>query len=207
MKSIPLDLDGYTDLPDDKIALVVTFLEVLQRPGNSLSRPRTDVALEPWSDPDINAYRDLFREVGQDWLWFGRLSLSDEDLAGVLRQPGREHFRPIVEGRPVGLLEIDYTDPENPELAYFGLVPGAVGTGLGRWLMAQAVDMVWARPETRRFWVHTCTGDSPQAIGFYQSCGFLPYKRAIEIADDPRLAGLLPKGTGPHVPCLGSCGD
>lgn len=207
MRSIPLDLDGYTDLPDNKIALVVTFLEMLQRPAEALSRPRTDVVLEAWADPDINVYRDLFRQVGQDWLWFGRLSLSDEELAGVLCQPGREHFLPMVDGKPVGLLEIDYGDPENPELAYFGLVPEAVGTGLGRWLMAQAVEMAWSRPQTQRFWVHTCTGDSPQAIGFYQSCGFKPYKRSIEIADDPRLAGLLPKGKGPHVPCLGPSGD
>lgn len=207
MRSIPLDLDGYTDLPDDKVALVVTFLEMLQRPEKPLSRARTDVVLEPWTDPDINVYRELFRQVGQDWLWFGRLSLSDEDLSGVLLQPGREHFLPMVEGKPVGLLEIDYGDPANPELAYFGLVPEAVGTGLGRWLMAQAVEMAWGRPETRRFWVHTCTGDSPQAIGFYQSCGFRPYKRSIEIADDPRLAGLLPEDKGPHVPCLGISED
>ena len=58
--------------------------------------------------------------------------------------------------------------------------------------------------QTRRFWVHTCTGDSPQAIGFYTSCGFTPYKRAIEVADDPRLSGLLGRDKAPHVPVLGA---
>lgn len=203
MTSIPLDLDGYTDLPKGKIALVVTFLEMLAAPAPPLSGERPDVELKPWERPDPQQYRELFKEVGADWLWFGRLSYDDEKLASLLGEPGREHFLPCVDGKPVGLLEIDYSDPENPELAYFGLVPSAIGGGLGRWLMAQAVKMVWSRPQTKRFWVHTCSGDSPQALGFYVSCGFVPYKSAIEVSDDPRAAGLLSKEKAPHVPFLG----
>ena len=51
-------------------------------------------------------------------------------------------------------------------------------------------------------WVHTCTGDSPQALIFYQACGFKPYKRAIEVAEDPRLQGLLGRKRAPHVPVI-----
>ncbi len=202
MPQMPLDLDGYTDLPAGKIAFVVTFLEMLERPSSSQTAQRHDVELVPWEKPDPKGYKALFRQIGEDWLWFGRLTAEDADLANLLEEPGRELFLPQVDGEPVGLLEIDYTDKSNPELAYFGLVPGAVGTGLGRWLMGQAVDMVWSRPETKRFWVHTCTGDSPQALGFYRASGFQPYKLAIEVADDPRAAGLLPTDKGPHVPFL-----
>jgi hypothetical protein len=69
--------------------------------------------------------------------------------------------------------------------------------------MAQALDIVWSRPEPKRLWVHTCTGDSPQALLFYQACGFKPYKRAIEVAEDPRLLGLLGQERAPHVPVIG----
>ncbi|MBN9673681.1 GNAT family N-acetyltransferase [Roseibium aggregatum] len=197
-----IDLNGYTDIPEGKVAFVVTFLEMLKAPDQPLSRPRPDLVLERWHEPDLEEYRALFRQVGGDWIWFGRLTLDDAGLAALLAEPTRESFRPIVDGKPVGILELDFANPAEPELAYFGLIPEAIGGGAGRWLMAQAVERVWSRPDTERFWVHTCTGDSPQAIGFYMSCGFKPYKRAIEVDDDPRLSGLYPKDKAPHVPVI-----
>lgn len=202
MASIPLDFTGYVDLPNDKVAFVVTYLEMREPPSIELADERSDVVLQRWHRPQPQDYRELFKEVGEDWLWFGRLILDDDKLAELLAEPTREHFLPCIDGRRMGLLEIDYGDPENPELAYFGLIPSAIGLGLGRWLMAQAVKMAWSRPQTKRFWVHTCTGDSPQALGFYRSCGFVAYKRAIEVADDPRARGLLAKDKAPHLPFL-----
>ena len=198
-----LDLDGYTDVPEGKIAFVVTYLEMHQAPSAPIAPPRGDIALERWSAPDPADYKKLFREVGEDWIWFSRLTLDDADLTKLLREPTRENYRPVLDGKAVGTLELDFADPAEPELAYFGLTPDAIGGGVGRWLMAQALNIAWSRPETRRFWLHTCTGDSPQAMKFYRSCGFQPYKRAIEVTDDPRIAGVYPKDTAPHVPVIG----
>lgn len=198
-----LDLNGYTDVPDGKVAFVVTFLQMLEAPDAPLSPERDDVELVRWHAPNLGAYRNLFRQVGEDWIWFGRLTDDDETLANMLNEPSRENYLPMRGGKPVGTLELDYANSEEPEVSYFGLVPDAVGGGLGRWLIAQAVEMAWARPETKRLWLHTCTADSPQAIGFYMSCGFKPYKRSIEIADDPRLLGLHSKDRAPHVPVIG----
>ncbi|MES0880781.1 GNAT family N-acetyltransferase [Roseibium sp. SCP14] len=202
MSGQTLNLNGYTDVPEGKIAFVVTCLEMLEGPSEPLASTRKDVTLERWTSPSAEDYCSMFRQVGEEWLWFGRLTLERETLDGILREPTREFFRPMINGKPVGLLEIDYADPASPELSYFGLTADAIGGGIGRWLMAQAVEMVWSRPESRRFWVHTCTGDSPQALRFYMSCGFKPYKRSIEVADDPRLSGVLPKDKGAHVPII-----
>jgi len=198
-----LNLDGYTDIPDGKVAFVVTFLEMLQAPAEPLAPPRKDVTLERWTEPDVARYRILFKEIGEDWIWFSRLEQDEAVLARTLAEPTRENYLPMKDGRPVGTLELDYANPEEPEVAYFGLVPGAIGGGLGRWLMGEAVRMAWSRPETKRLVLHTCTGDSPQAIHFYMSCGYRPYKRAIELADDPRLKGLLGRERAPHVPVIG----
>lgn len=198
-----LNLDGYTEVPDGKIAFIVTYLEMRQAPEKPLAPARSDVTLERWTAPDVETYRRLFREIGQDWIWFSRLEQDAEGLQKVLAEPARENYLPMKDGKPVGTLELDFANPAEPVVAYFGLVPGAIGGGLGRWLMGQAVEMAFARPETRRLWLHTCTGDSPQAIHFYQSCGFTPYKRAIEVADDPRLKGLLERERAPHVPVIG----
>lgn len=199
--SLPLALDGFTYLPKGKVAVTVTYLEMLKRPETS-APARKDLTLERWPAPDLDVYRSLFRAVGQEWLWFARLKLTDDELRLVLEDPARELFVPCREGKPVGMLELDFSDPENPELGYFGLTPEAIGGGAGRWLMSQALDLVWNRPQTKRFWVHTCTADSQKALEFYKRSGFKPYKLAIEVDDDPRLSGLLPRTAAPHVPVI-----
>ncbi|AXS41479.1 GNAT family N-acetyltransferase [Breoghania sp. L-A4] len=198
---VTLNLDGYTPVPAGKTASVVTYLEMRARPepnprdATGLSLHRVDAAESDW-------YRGLFRRIGADWLWSERLAMSEADLKAILADPAVEIYSLIRRGREAGMVELDFRDPENVELGYFGLVPEAIGSGAGRWMMEQALDEVWARPRTRRFWVHTCTLDAPGALGFYQACGFTPYKRAIEVSDDPRLAGLLPRDAAPQVPVL-----
>jgi ribosomal protein S18 acetylase RimI-like enzyme len=132
------------------------------------------------------------------------LAESDADLVALLTRPGYEVWvcRRRREQAPVGLLELDFTTPGEAELAYFGLVPEEIGNGAGRWLMNEALARVWSRPGMERLFVHTCTADSPQALGFYRASGFTPYKRAIEIADDPRLTGVLPREAAGHVPLI-----
>jgi ribosomal protein S18 acetylase RimI-like enzyme len=75
------------------------------------------------------------------------------------------------------------------------------GKGAGRALMSHGLTAAWRR-KPERIWLHTCTADHPAALGFYQKFGFVPYKRAIEIADDPRLTGQLPRDCAPHVPII-----
>ncbi|GAA0775406.1 GNAT family N-acetyltransferase [Roseibium denhamense] len=203
MSTLTLSLDGYTDIPDTKIAVVVTYLEMKARPEQDGVPDLPEVRLERWHNPDPSAYKELFREVGEDWIWFGRLMLPDDKLAAILSDPSCENYRLMRGNQVLGMVELHFGDPENPEVSYFGLIPKAVGGGLGKWLMSQAIDIAWSRPETQRLWLRTCTADSPQAIKFYLSRGFKPYRRSIEIADDPRLLGLYPCEAAPHVPCLG----
>jgi hypothetical protein len=48
--------------------------------------------------------------------------------------------------------------------------------------------------------LHTCTLDHPRAVPFYLRSGFRPFKREIEIFDDPRALGKLPRDAAPDVP-------
>jgi GNAT superfamily N-acetyltransferase len=193
--------DGYTDVPRGKIAAVVTSLEMLAPPA-----ARPDPSASPWRlrrvlEPGLDWFRDLYRRVGQDWLWFSRLALPDDALAAVLHDPLRELFAldgPLPEQ---GLLELDFRQPGECELSFFGLVPELIGKGAGRWLMNRAIALAWSRP-IERFWVHTCTLDHPRALSFYRRSGFSAFRRQIEIADDPRLTGLLPPTAAPQVPIV-----
>jgi hypothetical protein len=53
-----------------------------------------------------------------------------------------------------------------------------------------------------RVWLHTCSFDHPAALAFYQRAGFRPFRRQIEIADDPRLDGTVPRSAAAHVPII-----
>jgi GNAT superfamily N-acetyltransferase len=105
----------------------------------------------------------------------------------------------VHEGRDEGLLELDLREAGQCELAFFGVTKGLIGSGAGRWLMNRALELAWSRPVSR-VWVHSCTLDHPSALGFYQRSGFRPFRRQVEIADDPRLDGTVPRHVAKHVP-------
>ena len=99
------------------------------------------------------------------------------------------------EGRDEGLLELDFREPGQCEIVFFGVTAKLVGTGAGRWLMNRALELAWSRP-VERVWLHTCTFDHPAALAFYQRSGFRPFRRQVEVVDDPRLDGTAPRECG-----------
>ena len=195
--------DGYGQVPAGKLAAVVTCLQMHHRPA--LRPEREDV---PWqlrriAEPDTSWYRGLFAHVGRDWLWSSRLAMPLPTLAATIRHPDVEVYALSVGDRDEGLLELDFRETGDCELAFFGLTSAMLGTGAGRWLMNRAIDGAWARP-IRRLWVHTCTLDHPGALAFYLRSGFEPYERLVEVFDDPRIAGHVPRSAAPGVPLLES---
>jgi GNAT superfamily N-acetyltransferase len=84
---------------------------------------------------------------------------------------------------------------------FLGVVKEAVGKGRGRYLLEQALAIAWAHP-IHRFWLHTCHLDHPSALAFYQRFGLRPCAFWVEVFDDPRITGELPRTVAPHVPLL-----
>jgi GNAT superfamily N-acetyltransferase len=198
--------DGYSDVPHGKLATVVTCLEMTSKP---LMRPdRNDASwqLRRVTRPDPDWYRELFRRVGSDWLWYSRLVMPLEELQAILGSDEVEIYALTVDGSDEGLLELDFRNSGHCELAFFGLTSIAQGRGAGRWLMNRAVRRAWEQPISR-FWVHTCTYDHPGALGFYLRSGFRPYARRIEVADDPRVTGLIPRTAASAIPVIGPAGQ
>ena len=195
---------GYSPLAPGMIANVVTCFEMTEKPPPRRARPLDDpLDLQRVQRPDLAEYRALFRRVGQDWLWYSRLVMSDADLRAILESPAVEVYILRRDGETIGLLELDFRQEGQCELAFFGLVTDAIGKGAGRFLMDQAIAKAWAKP-IQRFWVHTCTFDHPSAVDFYQRSGFRPYAFAVEVQSDPRLTGHLPRTVAPRVPVLDS---
>ena len=198
--------DGFHDVPPGQLAAVVTHLEMRERPPARPGPAPEGVRLRHVPAPDPDWYLALFRRVGgADWLWFSRLAMPRDALTGILSDPGVQVHAVHHEGADKGLLELDFRQPGECELAFFGLAPELIGGGVGRWLMNHAIALAWTQ-RILRFHVHTCTMDSPQALPFYIRSGFTPLRREVEIADDPRVTGLLPETAAPHVPIIRPAG-
>jgi len=193
---------GLTPVPPDRLAAVVTRLEMRERPRPA-PVPPSRLRLARWKLPEADAYRALFRRVGAPWLWYSRLAMTDERLLETIRAPGVEVYAAADgAGTELGFVELAFRGADACELAYFGLVPELVGRGEGRWLMAQVLALAW-RPGVAVLGVNTCTLDHPRALPFYRAAGFRAVSRTLETFPDPRLAGLLPPDAAPQIPCLG----
>jgi GNAT superfamily N-acetyltransferase len=189
------------ELPDGQLAAVVTFLEMTAPPTESV--PRGTLRLSRVARPEPDAYRALFRKIGGPWLWFSRLAMSDAELTAIIADPNVELFEVAAVEAVVGMLELDFREPGQCELAFVGLVPELAGQGHGRWLLAEAVHRAW-RDGITRVHVHTCSLDHPAALAAYRRAGFVPCGRAIERFTDPRLTGVLPADSAPQLPLLGT---
>jgi GNAT superfamily N-acetyltransferase len=192
----------FTPIARGEIGAIVTSLEMTNRPALR-AMPSSDLRLERWGAPTPDKYRALYRRVGEPWLWFSRLELDEEALSAIIHDPKVRIWAVLDQrGIEVGIVELDFREAGQCEIAFFGLVPELSGKGYGRWLMAMTLQAGWAEPGVQRLWVHTCTLDGPGALNFYVKSGFTPYRRQIETFPDPRLTGLIPREAAPQIPLI-----
>lgn len=189
---------GPRKVPPGKLEMVITHLEMRQRPVRPPTPHRSEkLALMRAERPTVSWYRYLYNTVGEAWLWFERRRLDDEALRRIIHDPEVAIYVLYVAGVPAGFVELDRRQPDEVEIAYFGLIPEFIGRGLGLYLLDWSVDEAWmTRPA--RVWVHTCNFDHPKAIAVYQRAGFVPYRQETRIVDDPRRDGTLPPGPPPR---------
>jgi GNAT superfamily N-acetyltransferase len=192
---------GYHDVDVGKLANVATYLEMTAQPAPRPDPPGVSYVLARVAAPEPDWYRSLFQRIGEPWLWSSRLAMSDGELLRNVLDPLVEVYVLRSDGEDAGLLELDFRSAGECEIAFFGVLERVVGTGAGRWLMNRTLERAWA-PTIRRVWVHTCNLDHPVALPFYIRSGFVPYKRQVEIYDDPRILGLQPETAAPGVPIL-----
>jgi GNAT superfamily N-acetyltransferase len=195
----------YDPVPDGELATIVTYLEMHEPPSAPV--PPGKLSLRRMAQPALDDYRRLFRLIGARWLWFSRLIRTDAELAAIIHDPAVHVFAVADEnGADVGMLELDFREPGECELAFVGLTPELSGQGHGRWLLPEAVRLAWT-DGISRVHVHTCSLDHPAALAAYVRAGFIPFKRAIERFPDPRLLGFLPADCAPQIPLFGTPAD
>jgi GNAT superfamily N-acetyltransferase len=173
-------------LPTGKLEMVVTYLEMRRPPAQAVSPPIDGIVIERVQRPSAALYRRLYAGVGARWLWYERRLLDDTGLCAIIQHPQVELYLLSVQGVIAGYAELDGRIEGEVELAYFGLMPEFLGRGLGRYLLAWALERAWRRAP-QRVWVHTCNFDHPRAVAVYERAGFVRYGQETKVVDDPRL--------------------
>lgn len=163
----------------ETISYTVTFLEMTARPGYGW--PHTPVgmtgALLRAENPPVWYFRALYDAVGRDYAWTDLHENEDRDIADWLADENVALYSLIDHGWPKGFFMLDARENTACDLSYFGLVPEAVGRGLGGWMLRTAILTAWERPGLEVLRVNTCTLDHPRALIQYQKHGFTPVRQ------------------------------
>jgi GNAT superfamily N-acetyltransferase len=172
----------------------ITRLEMTAPPTRSLPLPvNLTTALMRVQDIPLPFYRFLYTQVGRRWHWVDRLRMPDEDLRAILRDR-RTHLTVLyVNGAPAGFYELFHETEELVELSHFGLIEHALGMGVGKWFLLQALYAAWAL-EPQKVCVTTNNLDHPRALQLYQMFGFNPVSTSdalVRPLSDEEWLGLV----------------
>ena len=153
--------------------VTVWNLEMTARPSDLIeASPVEGLVLMECIAPAPEVSKFFYQLVGGEWSWVDRLSWSDERWWSWVDRPEQHLWTCWLGGAPVGYFELESQGAGVVELAYFGLNRRFHGRGIGRWLLARAVDTAWSLPGIERLWLHTCSLDGPAALPNYERIGF-----------------------------------
>lgn len=169
-----------------KLEMIVTYLEMEAAPTSPTPpAPAAKMALLRAESPPVSFYRYLYNTVGEDWMWYQRRLLNDDELAAIIHAPGVEIYVLYVHGVPAGYSELDLRKELDINLSKLGMAPEFRARGFGRYLLRWTIDQAWTR-EPRRLLVDTCNYDDPRALIMYQRNGFNVTHQETPLIDDPR---------------------
>lgn len=186
-----------------KIPVHVWHLEMTRRPA-PVTEPRDYELREATRAlPELNRF--LYAAVGAEVLWHMRLAWTWQQWHDYLSRETVTTWVAYQGATPVGYFELERQGGGvETEIAYFGLLPEFIGKGLGKALLADAIEKAWALSR-ERIWLHTCSLDHPSALANYLGRGFTIFKEEdfedtvpVDILQPWRGAGKYPL-TGPRA--------
>lgn len=183
--------------PHGPIKAHVTQLEMTAPPKVSIAVPvNIQTAIMRTTNIPLHFYRYLYWRVGKRWHWQKRMRMSDAELSTILRDPRNSVTVLYMNGSPAGFFELFKQDEDVTELSYFGLQEEAIGAGIGKWFLLQALYAAW-QDNPQRITVTTNTLDHPRALQLYQMMGFSPvgtYEAWVQPMTDAELTEIANRG-------------
>ncbi len=175
--------------PAERVTVTVTFLRMDRPPVESSPSLPISCQVVQAVSCTVPFYRYLYNTVGEDYVWWLRRTMTDQDLNELLRDPAITIHVLYSGGEPAGFFELDARPWPEVNLSYFGLLPHTIGTGVGYSFLRQSVDLVW-RSRARGITVNTCTADHPRALPTYLRAGFRPVRQVREVWNVPIKLGM-----------------
>jgi GNAT superfamily N-acetyltransferase len=175
--------------PVQRIAVDVTFLRMDSPPDDAPPPLPRGSVVQRVAQCSVPFYRYLYDTVGRDYVWWLRRTVPDSEIASLLARPEISMHVLYHGGEPAGFYELERRSDHGINLAYFGLMPHAIGHGAGRALLRHAVDEAWG-DHARALTVNTCTADHPRALPNYQAAGFRLIRTVREVWPVPLRLGL-----------------
>ncbi|QMU57222.1 MAG: GNAT family N-acetyltransferase [Boseongicola sp.] len=162
-----------------EISYTITYLEMDERPDWDWPHlpAGAQVSLLKADDPPVWYFLSLYDAVGRDLAWEDIHNWEHKQLQEWLHQGAMNLWTLTGNGWPHGFFMLEDKSDGVSDLAYFGMVPEAIGRGLGSWLLRTAVLTAWDREGTQKMTLNTCTLDHPRALAMYQKVGFTPVRR------------------------------
>jgi GNAT superfamily N-acetyltransferase len=161
-----------TGRPMTRIEVTRTHLEMRELSALRSSRPPSAdarLAREPLTP---EAYRAIYRVVGERWHWRDRLIMPENALADYLGSSNVHVWVLRVGEDLAGYFELQQYSDKSVEIMYFGLAPRFMGQGLGGWTLTRAIEEAFALG-AGLLTLHTCTLDAPTALPNYLARGFV----------------------------------
>ncbi len=179
----------FSSEPVVEVGVTVTFMRMERKPAEPAQALPTNAQVRVLAGCSVAQYRHLYNTVGAEYVWWLRRTLPDGQLAAILRDPDVSIHVLHVDGQEAGFFELDRGHPPVVNLSYFGLMPHAVGLGLGTAFLRHAVDAAWDAG-ARAVTVNTCTADHPRALPAYLRAGFRVMREVAEVWPVPLRLGL-----------------
>ncbi len=175
--------------PVVRVGVTVSFMRMEAPPVTAAPSLPRGAVVERMATCSVAQYRHLYDTVGAPYVWWLRRTLPDRQLAALLDDPQVSIHRLHLDGVLSGFYELDRSVRPAVNLSYFGLMPHAVGQGLGTAFLRHAVAAAWAfRPKAVT--VNTCTADHPRAMPGYEQAGFRVVRQVREEWNVPVSLGL-----------------
>ena len=144
-------------------------------------RSAADLQAPPWPLSDAGMHRvaatdgafnrQMYLAVGAQWQWQDKRDWTAQQWRDYAHTPGLLSYEFRGDGESLGYGELLAQADGAVQIAYFGLLPAAIGHGLGGASLGVLIAEAWSWPETRRVWVHTCSLDHPAALANYRARG------------------------------------
>lgn len=177
---------------ENMAAVVTTYLEMTSPPalkGQKVQVGDQSFEVRELKRPDWLFNREMYLAVGADWKWIDKKPWTEAQWKEYANDPNLRTFAGYYQKEIAGYYELHRSfirddqsrvtgqrDGSEVEIAYFGLLPGFIGRGIGGGLLTSAIENAWAwLPSPVRVWVHTCNHDHQNALANYQARGFRVY--------------------------------